>query len=153
MLHEDTEFKETTKHTFTTIINHLVTQDYIARMLENYRTSLSAIDYPGSEEYIGLLKTFFARRIPFLLGEIEQYFPSEPAVVCEVTSDSYPIRVDGYLKEGPYQGYYFPGSKLTVIPEEPNKISEWIVNGEAALMEQIDIAIAGGQKCQIHSLH
>jgi len=139
LVYEDPEFREQIKHLFTSTINHRVTENFVAQLLDEYQQILTAIDYPGGDEYINILRTFFAARIPFLLNEMEQYYPTAPANVCEVTSDTYPITVDGYKKEGPYKGYYFPGSKLVVSAENKNAVKYWLVNGIQKFKEVFDL--------------
>ena len=149
LLNEDPDFREKTKHLFTSIVNHRVTRDFIAELLDEYQQILATVDYPGGEQYIEILREFFARRIPFLLDELEQHYPTDPAIVCEVTSDIYPIVVDDYKKEGPYAGYYFPGSTLAVNSGE---VSYWRVNGTPELGQHIELSIARDQSCRVHGV-
>lgn len=153
LLNEDPEFREKIKHLFTSTINHRVTREFIAQLLDYYQQILTAVDYPGGDEYIGILRTFFAERIPFLLNEMEQHYPTDPAIVCEVTSDTYPIIVDGYTKEGPYYGYYFPGSILTVTPGDSDEVRYWLVNGKHTLKQHIALSISSGQECRVHGVN
>jgi hypothetical protein len=149
---EDPEFREKTKHLFTSMVNHRVNEAFIAQLLDEYQQTLTAIDYPGGEEYINKLRLFFAERIPFLLTEMEEQYPTDPAVVCEVTSDNYPIVIDGYKKEGPYRGYYFPGSSLTVAPGASSELSYWRVNGTPEMARNFELSISSDQVCQIHGV-
>jgi hypothetical protein len=153
LLNEDPEFREKTKHLFTSTLNHRVTREFIAQLLGYYQQILTAIDYPGGDEYIDTLRTFFAERIPFLLNEMEQHYPTDSVVVCEVTSDTYPITVDGYKKEGPYSGYYFPGSILTVSPGDPDEVRYWLVNGTHTLKQHLALSISRGQGCLVHGVN
>ena len=153
LINEDPAFREKTKHLFTSIINHQVTQDYLAQLLDHYQHILTTIDYPDGDEYIHNLRTFFAGRIPFLLNEMEQHYPAEPVVVCEVTSDAYPIFVDGYKKEGPYTGYYFPGATLVVDSGDSNEVKKWLVNGKPRRDQQFQLSISSNQQCQIQGIH
>ena len=152
LLNEDPEFREKTKHLFTSIVNHRVTHDFIAQLLDAYEQKLTVIEYPGGEEYIELLREFFARRIPFLVDEMAQHYPTDPAIVCQVTSDIYPVMVDGHKKEGPYTGYYFPGSTLAVESGSSGDISYWRVNGTSELAGDIELSIAADQSCQVHGV-
>jgi len=152
LVNEDSNFREKTKHLFASTINHLVTEKFITELLDSYQQILTTINYPGGDEYIGELRNFFAGRIPFLLEEMEEYYPTAPSVTCEVTSDAYPLRVDGYQKTGPYQGYYFPGATVAVASEEKNEIKYWVVNGEKSFKDQIDLTITDDQKCRIHGV-
>lgn len=153
LINEDPEFREKTKHLFTSTVNHLVTKEFITELLDHYQLILTTVDYPGGDEYIGILRAFFTDRIPFLLTEMEQYYPAAPGIACEVTSDAYPVTVDGYKKEGPYAGYYFPGSTLTVASEGKNEIKYWLVNGKKRFKQQVQLPIKGDQKCQIHGVY
>ena len=152
LLDEDPEFREKTKHLFASTINHKVTPDYVAHLLDEYQQTLTAIDYPGGEEYIELLREFFARRIPFLLKEIAAYYPTDSAIVCEVTSEIYPIVVDGFEKDGPYTGYYFPGATLAVESVDSGGISYWRVNGTSELEKDVELTIEADHPCQVHGV-
>ena len=153
LVNEDPEFREKTKHRFTALINHRVTRDFVAQLLNDYQQILTAVDYPGGDEYIDRLRAFFAGRIPFLLQEIADAYPSDPALVCKVTSDRYPIIVDGHKKEGPYTGYYFPGGTVVVDSADLNEVRYWLVNGERETSELVELAITNGQPCQVHGVH
>ncbi len=153
LVNEDPEFREKTKHLFTSTINHKVTEKFISELLDDYQHILTAIDYPGGDDYVSVLRSFFSARIPFLLKEMEQYYPADPANVCEVSSDTYPITVDGYKKEGPYVGYYFPGAKLSVSSEDIDEVKYWLVNGKKKLQQRIELPIAGNQSCQVHGVN
>jgi hypothetical protein len=152
LLDDDPDFREKIKYLFASIVNHGVTPDYIADLLAEYQHTLTAINYPGGEQYIELLREFFARRIPFLLNEIAAHYPTDPAIVCEVTSDIYPIVVDGFEKDGPYTGYYFPGATLAVEPVDSGGISYWRVNGTSELEKDVELTIAADHACQVHGV-
>lgn len=153
LVNEDPDFREKTKILFTSTINHRVTQNFVAQLLDDYQQVLTTIDYPEGDEHIGTLRTYFTKRIPYLLKEMEQQFPTDPAIVCEVTSDSYPVIVDGYKKEGPYYGYYFPGSTLAVAPADSGEVRYWLVNGKRTLKQKIALSISSGQECQVHGVN
>lgn len=152
LVNEDQEFREKTKHLFTSTINHRVTEQFISELLDDYQHVLTRVDYPEGDEYIDVLRSFFVGRIPFLIKEMEEYYPAEPAAVCLVTSDVYPLTVDGYRKTGPYQGYYFSGATLTLAPDKKNEVKYWLVNGEKIYDKQVELLITNDQNCRVHAV-
>ena len=83
---------------------------------------------------------------------MEEYYPAEPVAVCQVTSDVYPLTVDGYRKTGPYQGYYFSGATLTLAPDKKNEVKYWLVNGEKIYDKQVELLITNNQNCRVHAV-
>lgn len=153
LTNEDPIFREKTKHLFASIMNHQITEEFITKLLDDYERQLRAIDYPGGEEYIAILRDFFANREEFLFGQMEHYYPSEPPVTCFVSSSSYPIIVDGFPKEGPYEGKYFPGATLSLKSTDENPVKEWLINGEVIHGNSTELSITAGSRCEVKAVH
>lgn len=134
-------------------MNHQLTEEFITSLLDNYEKKLQAISYPGGEEYIAILRDFFKHREQFLLEEMQTEFPAEKPVVCHVSADSYPIKVDGFTKNGPYVGHYFPGATLLLASEGENVINYWHVNGKKVDGGGTSLLIEPGGQCHVEAVH
>jgi CotH kinase protein len=152
LVNEDPVFRAKTKHLFASIMNHQLTDKFISQLLDEYQRKLEAISYPGGEEYITILRDFFSKREQFLLEEMQTQFPTEEPVVCRVNSENYPIEIDGFTKEEPYEGTYFPGATLSLAPAGDNTIKYWIINGEKVEQDTTSLLIKTGQQCEIKAV-
>lgn len=153
LMNEDPVFRQKTKHLFASIMNHQITEEFITTLLDDYEKKLRTIDYPDGEEYITILRDFFENREEFLFGQIEHYYPSEPPVTCHVSSNSYPIFIDGFRKEGPYEGKYFPGATLSLENNTENPVKEWQINGEVTYGNPATVTIQAGMRCEVEAIH
>lgn len=152
LVNEDAAFREKVKHKFAGIMNHLTTDDFINNLLYSYWNQLDKAQYPYRDEYISNLHDYFQNRKPFILKQIETYFPSAPPRTCAVSADRYPIIVDGYIKTKPYQGYYFPGATLTVSVEEETVPNYWLVNENIVDTQEVVLTVSENEDCQIRAV-
>jgi hypothetical protein len=153
LVNEDPVFREKTKHLFASIMNNQLTDEFITNLLNEYQQKLQAVSYPNGDEYIEILRDFFKHRKPFLLDQMQREFPAEPPVHCLVTADDYPIKVDGFIKEMPYEGNYFPGATLTLDSAGDNTVKYWIMNGNKVEGSSTSFPITTGGDCQIKAIH
>ncbi|MFT5728636.1 MAG: hypothetical protein ACI8PB_002790 [Desulforhopalus sp.] len=153
LTNEDPIFREKTKHLFASIMNHELTDEFITGLLDKYQRKLEAISYLGGDEYINILRDFFNNREQFLLQEMQTQFPTEKPVVCHISAENYPIEIDGFTKNSPYEGTYFPGAALTLAPAGDNTIKYWLINGEKVEQDMTSLLITTGQRCEIKAVH
>lgn len=153
LTNEDPIFREKTKHFFASMMNHQITDEFVTTLLDQHQQKLQAIAYPGGDEYIGVLRDFFKHREGFLFEEMQRYFPAEPPSTCFISSNSYPVVVDGFTKTGPYEGKYFPGATLSLGSTIKNQIKYWRINGEIVQSSSTSIEIQSGQQCEIEAVH
>ena len=153
LTNEDPVFREKIKHLFASIMNHQLTEEFITTLLDDYEKKLQAISYPGGEEYIAILRDFFKHREQFLFSEMQTEFPADNPIVCSVSANSYPINVDGFTKNGPYEGHYFPGAILLLASENDNAIRYWRINGEKVDGDTTSLLIKPGGQCLIEAVH
>ncbi|NNK93008.1 MAG: hypothetical protein HKP41_01520 [Desulfobacterales bacterium] len=153
LVNEDLEFREKTKHLFSSIMNHQLTEEFITELLENYQDKLRAISYPGGDEYIEILRDFFKHREPYLIKQMQIHFPAESPIMCNVSSDIYPINVDGFIKHGPYQGTYFPGGTLSLASEGNRDFNYWLINGNKVEENNTIFSIETDKKCHVQAVH
>ena len=106
--------------------------------------------YPHRDEYISNLSDYFQGRKPFIFKQIETYFPSPPAQKCSVSANRYPVIVDGYLKNKPYEGNYFPGAILKVTTAQNTIPKTWQVNDEFVEAQEIYLKVGESENCSIH---
>ena len=121
--------------------------------MDTFQHPLEAISYPDGDEYINILRDFFNNREQFLLQEMQTQFPTEKPVVCHISAENYPIEIDGFTKNSPYEGTYFPGAALTLAPAGDNTIKYWLINGEKVEQDMTSLLITTGQRCEIKAVH
>ncbi len=153
LVNEDPEFREKMKHLFSSIMNHQLTEEFITELLDKYQRNLRAISYPGGDEYIAILRDFFNYRELFLIEQMQTHFPAEAPVVCEVSSDKYPIIIDGFTKNGPYEGTYFPGGTLTLGHKRDKDVRYWLINGKKIEQSEAVFSIEADKACQVQAVH
>ena len=150
LVNEDPAFRQKVKHKFAEIMNHLTTDEYINKLLYDYWDQLGMAQYPHRDEYISNLSDYFQGRKPFIFKQIETYFPSPPAQKCSVSANRYPVIVDGYLKNKPYEGNYFPGAILKVTTAQNTIPKTWQVNDEFVEAQEISLKVGESENCSIH---
>ncbi|MCP3891395.1 MAG: hypothetical protein GY702_21390 [Desulfobulbaceae bacterium] len=153
LVNEDPQFRQKVKHLFTSIMNHQLTDDFISELLDTYQSKLRAISYPDGDEYMAIVRDFFDKRVMFLLRQMENDFPRQTIKTCEVTSDRYPIKVDGFIKRGPFQGLYFPGSTLKIEPEDGFDIKYLLLNGKKIAANSLSMGIDSNTNCKVQVFH
>lgn len=152
LVNEDPVFREKTKHFYASMMNHQLTDDFITTLLDHYQQQLQAIAYPGGDEYIKIVRDFFKHREEYLFEQMQIHFPAEEPVTCFVSSEIYPILVDGFTKTEPYEGKYFPGATLTLGSADNSQTTHWLINGETVESGLTSLLIEAGQQCEIKAV-
>ncbi|MCK5684279.1 CotH kinase family protein, partial [bacterium] len=114
LVNDDPVFREQVRDVFMEIMNHRVSDETVSELLYEAWSDLTKANYIYRDEYIGTLSDFFHHRKLVLIKQMEQVLPTAPVKTCRVDADHYPISVDGYTKMKRYNGYYFPGSVLSL---------------------------------------
>jgi hypothetical protein len=132
LLAEDPEYRQFFQRQWVDAMNHRVTPRFLAERFEHYRaiaTQYGVRDF----RYLDRVRQFIERRPAFIRELAEQWLNTPPSVRCRIVGSG-TVQVDGQLVEAGFEGYYFPGMRVTLeIPAaERPRFSEWRINGQPA---------------------
>ena len=80
-----------------------------------------------------MMKQFLENRPAFVREQVGNYFGPAEIFLAKVEGPSgIRYKIDGYLEEGGYQGYYYNGKniEIEIISPHRDNFSHWMVNGE-----------------------
>jgi hypothetical protein len=128
LLAQDAAYREYFKAAWIEAMNYEITPAFLRERFEHYR-EIARTYGVATLEYLPLLETFLAGRAGVLRGHAEQYLQT-PTVSCRLVTTR-PVLVDGHTVNGPFDGYYFHGMRVTLdVPRaEADRFSHWRVNG------------------------
>jgi hypothetical protein len=148
LVNEDRQFRQESLENFLSILNHHLTDGYLYQLLWEYFSILETIDYPNRETFIAIVSEFFRHRREFLVGEIEA-IAERPVILCQVTANRYPIKVDGVSQSAQYQGYHFAGSALEISAGQDGPATTgFTVNGQHLSGGPYRFAIEAASACR-----
>ncbi|MFW2367108.1 MAG: CotH kinase family protein, partial [Desulforhopalus sp.] len=152
LVNDDPFFRDKVKERFMEIMNHLVSDEKISQLLYETWQDLTGAKYSFRDEYISVLSDFFRHRKQFIIQQMEKSLPVAPVKTCNVDSDIFPISVDGYTKTKRYEGYYFPGSIVSLETDVNSNFKYWLIDGNIHDSHKLDLPVSLDQECQIKAV-
>ena len=140
LVEEHPQYKQQVVSTTLEILNHHVTKPFLRRLADKYEKLLKKWgDY--DEDYFQNIKDFFKHRHAFLIADMPKWFDLSPGYQCRVFAPKgFSYSIDGFTKEGVYEGYYFDGMEINLSATNAANplFSHWLINGE----KRIDTSLA-----------
>jgi hypothetical protein len=150
LVNKDLKYRDKAVRSFLDILNHKLTDEFLAELLFKHWDKLYRSGNQHCQNYIAALSDFFRHRRYFLIKQAESYFNTQPFISCQVTSNKYPVVVDGYEKHGAYLGFHRPGDSLTIGLPGHSSSMEWIFNGTASRQpKEIFVVPAAEEQCRV----
>ena len=132
LMEESPEYRNFFVTLVMNVLNHRLTHDFLEQMVDHYRKL--AISYGDDHaEWFQYLKKFFQLRSDFIRRQMNQYYQAGTSYRCTVKiPNGSRIKIDGFLHEKDFQGWYFEGSEIEVEIVAPKKAESyyWLVDGE-----------------------
>ena len=142
MHQDDPEFRTYFERLYMDVMNHKLTPQYLEAWFERQSRILLAIQ-PEERTYLEeSIRPFITHRAGYLRGLMQKYFGSEASFSCTLEGlENTRTIIDGFAHEGPYTGWYFKGSTITVaIPDtDARAIDHWTVNGKKSNAGSLDL--------------
>ena len=143
MHQEDPDFKKYFERLYMNVMNHKLSPEYLQAWYERQHRSIVAL-YPEERTFLETqLHPFINHRSDHLRKLMQRYFGSAESFHCSVEGlETNSAIIDGFKHTGPYQGWYFKDSTITVaIPETTGqRIDYWMVNGSKIASNQYQIS-------------
>ena len=119
--------------TFSEVLNHRVTTDYVAALLDRYRELAADL---GIEErsYFDQIAEFLQRRPGILRRQMNRELRLGRSFAVQVAAPAgRSIEIDGYSKGQPFEGWYFENRpvKLDVDERDRGAFDHWQIDGVA----------------------
>lgn len=128
LLAEDPAFREYFASRVDAMLNHQLTQGFLDERWAHYEAVADRFGV-ADLEYRRQVREFLAKRRAFVREMIEQWLDTPPSVAVKVRRHGGgPLLVDGFEKDGPFDGLYFPGRPLVVRVPDGQPV-RWFVNG------------------------
>ncbi len=127
---------------FTEILNHRLTDAFLHERVRYYEEMMRGFGEPH-EEYVAMLTEFIDNRRRKVREDMSHHFDLQGPFACRVlNSGDYDLMVDGYPYSGDYDGFYFQGQNIRIVPADGNKKPlHWIVNGERRISPSLDLVV------------
>jgi hypothetical protein len=140
---ESPEFRVLFLSRLVSILNHELTTDFTADLIQRYEDIAIA---SGIEDrrFLSSLRMFAQHRPGAIRNQMNTYFSSGPGYQLTVTApDSLGLEIDGHQHQGRYSGWYFNETPVQIKIGDRDEIEEitWIVNGRAMASGQQQLAI------------
>jgi hypothetical protein len=148
LVNADPEYRQKALSSFLAILNHKLTDEFFTALLAKYEDKLERSGHPYGRQYIANLRDYVQHRKSFLIKNAETYFKTQPFATCEITSNEYPISVDGYEKNSAYEGFHRIGDTLIIRPPA-TKPGRWTLNGQPVMQEQAAYRVSGETECKV----
>ncbi len=152
LVNDDPIFREKAKERFMEIMNHRISDETVSELLYEVWSDLTKANYNYRDEYISAVSGFLSHRKQFIIKQMEQDLETGPVRSCNVDADNFPISVDGYTKMKRYEGYYFPGSILSLEAEANSTFKHWLINGDIVSGHQVDVPVSLDEECEIRAV-
>jgi formylglycine-generating enzyme required for sulfatase activity len=125
LIAEDAGFRQYLAGRIDTMLNHQLTPEFLEERRAYY--ARIAADFGASTSYLEPQREFLARRPAFVRTIAEQWLNTGPGVAVSVLrTDGGRLIVDGFEKDGTFDGTYFPGREVVV--RVPDGQARWYVN-------------------------
>lgn len=125
------------------ILNHRVTKAFLLAKVDEYEKLLGQWG-DDNEGYFKKLRGFFYNRHEFILADMQKWFNLGPSYQCRIKGpEGIAYNVDGFTKEGQYEGDYFKGMRVKISLADPStrNFSHWLVNGKKVDDQQLVITV------------
>jgi formylglycine-generating enzyme required for sulfatase activity len=154
LIAEDAAYRDFFKRTFQQVMNHRVTEDFLAARTAHYAEAARRLGVEH-QQYLPRVKEFLARRPAFFRHLTEQWLntpPSQPLTILAPAEVA--IVVDGERVAAGYRGLYFPDLEVSIeVPAEHRTgFSGWRVNGRR-LGGEGTLAISVNGPTQVEALY
>jgi hypothetical protein len=128
LLAEDGVFRDYFASRVDTMLNHQLTQVFLDQRWAHYQDLADRFGV-ADVEYRRRGREFLAKRRAFVREIVEQWLDAPPSVrVMARREGGGRLVVDGFEKDGPFDGLYFPGRQLVVRVPDGQPV-RWFVNG------------------------
>ncbi len=128
LLAEDAAFREYFASRVDTMLNHQLTQAFLDERWAHYEEVAERFGV-ADVEYRRRGREFLAKRRAFVREMAEQWLDTAASVrVTARREGGGRLVVDGFEKDGPFDGLYFPGRQLVVRVPDGQPV-RWFVNG------------------------
>lgn len=129
LLAENQHFREYFASRVDAMLNHQLTQAFLDERWAHYGQVADRYGLTDTE-YRRRGLEFLAKRRAFVRQVVEQWLDTAPSVPVTVRREGEAGRlvVDGFEKDGPFDGLYFPGRPLVVRVPDGRPV-RWFVNG------------------------
>lgn len=128
LLAENQPFREYFASRVDAMLNHQVPQAFLDERWAHYEQVAEQYGVTDTE-YRRRGREFLARRRAFVRQMVEQWLDTAPSVPVTVRREGAGrLVVDGFEKDGPFDGLYFPGRPLVVRVPDGRPV-RWFVNG------------------------
>jgi formylglycine-generating enzyme required for sulfatase activity len=134
LLSQDPEYRAFFKRIFLQVMNHRVTDAFLAERYEHYLDVGEQLRVENLD-YLPRLHEFLERRPAFFRLITEQWLNSPPSQpVTLIAPEGVPLLIDGEQVQTGYRGLYFPDLEVSVdVPADYRaRLTGWRVNGRAA---------------------
>ncbi len=132
MHREDPNFRVYFERLYMDVMNHKLTPRYLEAWFDRHSRDILSIN-PDEQSFLEeKLRPFITHRSDYLRELMQKYFGSEKSYACTVEGlESVGALVDGFQHEGPYEGWYFKGSTVTItlMDTGDKSIDYWTING------------------------
>ena len=151
LLAQDPGYRDYFKAAWIQAMNHRITPPFLRERFEHYREIARSY---GVEtfEYLPLLEAFLAKRAGVLREHAAHYLQT-PTVSCRLATTG-PVLLDGHPVNGPFEGYYFQGMRLTLdVPRShAARFSHWRVNGSPQPRRQTAVTLTADSDLSIQAI-
>jgi formylglycine-generating enzyme required for sulfatase activity len=128
LIAEDAAFRDRLAARVDAMLNHQLTQAFLDERRSHYEEVADRFGVT-EVEYQRRTREFLARRRAFFRDVVEQWLNTAGSVrVTARREGGGRLLVDGFEKEGPYEGWYFPGREVSLRAPDGVPV-RWIVNG------------------------
>jgi hypothetical protein len=132
LLEDDPKYRDYFISLFMGLLNHQLNSRFFSERIRYY-SGLATAYKKKLLKSVDLWKQFLRRRPQFIRQEMRKYFGLGPSFFCRVTGPKgIRFKIDGYLEESSYAGWYFKDFPITVEVTDslPKIFSHWRVNGK-----------------------
>jgi len=151
LFRDDPKYRESFERAWVDAMNYRLTPAYLQERFDHYRDV--AVTYGVKPlDYLPLLEQFLRERPAVLRRMVERYLRT-PTVSLRITT-SRPVVVDGHAFNARFDGYYFPGMRITldVPPADQKKFSYWRVNGVPYERRQTAVTLTADQDLTVQAI-
>jgi hypothetical protein len=97
------------------ILNHELDSSFLKNTIDDYIKICKAYDRPNLEEFKSQTNQFIQNRPHFVMRKLTKYFKKDSLYSFQVElPDSIKYKIDGYSKNGNFNGKYYSGKKIQI---------------------------------------
>ena len=143
LIRDQPDFRFRLLQTYLEIINHRVTDEFLAERVRHYESEAHRLGLRDSDSF-DRFRTFLDKRSPIVRQRLGSHLgeTSSWRVVVSIPA-GWAAEVDGFLKITDYAGWYYPSTPLRLdVPAELRpRFKHWLVDGRVVRDPRIELAI------------